>query len=256
LNAQSSKKATGSAVGSPFSFLDGMLNLLVIENDPGDREQLATLLKTLPCYSVTIASDNSSAIDALRSGKRMHACITDLGMDDIGGDEFYVLRQYAHHCSMIVLSGCRSPQKGAASVQFGARAVFDKGASFQSSSLIRTLNELTLINIVNHRYAESSGDTFNLATKILIKTNPQSVTEWAENMRITDRQLRNLWHTGSGFGAKHILFLYHCCKSTFRYYEERLFNIPKESRFTPPFSAKRLAAYFENHRKILTYLLS
>ena len=241
---------------NPFAFLDGMFSLLLVDSDPDQLAFLRDLAGRFPCYSVHTASDNSSAIDRLRSGKRVHTCITDLGITDLGGDEFYLLRQYARHCSMIVLTGATSPRKGAACMEFGARTVFDKGASFRPAEFMRAVNELTLISIVNHRYAESSGDTFNLATKILLKTNPRSVTEWADNLRITDRQLRNLWHTGSGFGAKHMLFLYQCCKSALRYFESQLFIPETESRFAPPSSPRHMATYFGNHRDLLTFLLS
>ncbi|MBN1760768.1 MAG: response regulator [Chitinispirillaceae bacterium] len=250
------KKNAGSGTANPFAFLDGTLSLLLVEDDPEQLAFLRSLTGGFPCYSVATASDNSGAIDRLRSGKRVHTCITDLGITDIGGDEFYLLRQYARHCSMIVLTGSTSPQKGATCIQLGARTVFDKGAPFHPADFMRTVNELTLISIVNHRYSESSGDTFNLATKILLKTNPRSVTEWADNLRITDRQLRNLWHTGSGFGAKHLLFLYQCCKSAFRYFESQLFLPETRSRFSPPSTPRHMAAYFENHRELLTFLLS
>ena len=256
MSARSKPPRPDNRENNPYSFLDGLFNLLVVENDPSDLAAIRRLIEAFPCYSIIPAPDNSCALDRMRSGRRIHVCITELGMNDIGNDEFYLLRQYAHHCSMIVLTRSASAQKGAACVLFGVRAVFDKGTPFGGREFIETLNELTLINIVNHRYTENSGDTFNLATKILLKTNPRSVTEWADNLRITDRQLRNLWHTGSGFGAKHLLFLFHCCKSAFRHYESSLFDRGKESRFTPPFPPRRMAAYFEGHRDILNFLIS
>jgi len=240
---------------NPYAFLNGSLSLLLVEDDPEQLSFLRTLAGSFPCYRISTATDNSSAIDLLRSGRRIHTCITDLGMTDIGDDEFYLLRQYARHCSMVVLTGASSPHKGATCIQLGARAVFDKGSTFHPAEFMRTINELTLISIVNHRYSESTGDTFNLATKILLKTNPRSVTEWADNLRITDRQLRNLWHTGSGFGAKHLLFLYQCCKSAFRYFESKLFPAQNDTQFIPPSTPKHMAEYFQNHQELSGYLL-
>lgn len=241
---------------NPFAFLNGMLTLLLVEENTEQLTFLRTLTGEFPCYSVVSASDNSSAVDHMRGGRRIHTCITDLGIRDIGNDEFYLLRQYARHCSMIVLTGSPSPQKGAACIHYGAREVFDKGTAFHPAAFMRTVNELTLLSIVNHRYVDSATDTFTLATKVLLKTNPRTVTEWADNMRITDRQLRNLWNTGSGFGVKHMLFLYQCCKCAFRYFESQLFPPETTTPYTTPSSPKQMGRYFENHHEQLVYLLS
>ena len=233
-----------------------MLNILIVEDDPLSRTLLCELLEPASCYAVHTATTNGKALELLRSGKRFHACIIDLGINDVEDDEFYLLRHYARHSSIIVLTGSPSPQKGAACIQLGARAVFEKGTTFNGRLFFQHLNRMVLINVVNHRFNEWSGDTLNLATRTLFETNPRSVTDWAESMRITDRQLRNLWHSGLGFGAKHVLFLYNCLKNAFNYYENVLFeNHRGERRSTPVTNQRHLAVYFQKNYELLTFLL-
>ncbi len=240
----------------PFCFIDQILNLLVVDGDESGRESLCKLLEPVPCYAVHTAPTNKKALEMLRSGKRFHACIIELGIDDVENDEFYLLRHYAHHSSIIVVTGSPSPQKGATCIRLGARAVFDKGKSFSTGLFFQTLNRMVLINVVNHRFNEWSGDTLNLATRTLFDTAPQTVTGWADKMRLTDRQLRNLWHTGSGFGAKHVLFLFQCLTGAFKYYEATLFGSEEERKSADRFFKKHLFTYFQSHREIVTFLLS
>ena len=239
---------------NPFSFINDMLNLLIVDDTPSERNILSHLLEPATCYSLHFAGSNGKALEYLRSGKRFHVCIVDLGMTDVENDEFYLLKQYGNHSSIIVLTGSTSPQKGARCVNLGARAVFDKGTPFNVRNLFVTLNRMALINIVNHRYNEWSSDSVNQATRLLFENEPESVTEWAEAMRISDRQLRNIWHTSSGFGAKHILFLYHCFKNAFDYYTSTLFE---NGHSTESHSHRqRFASYFITHRELLTFILS
>ncbi len=240
----------------PFAFIDRTLNLLVVERDPSDLAPLLRLLEPVTCFNVHTAASNLGALGHLRSGKRFHVCITDLGMRDVEDDEFHLLRHYGRHSSIIVLGGVASLRKGAECVALGARAVFDKGDSFDTVTFFMELQRLVLINLVNHRYNEWSADSINLATRTLFETEPESVTEWADNMRITDRQLRNIWHTNSGFGARHVLFLFQCFKHAFAYHESTLFGSPREKASAHRFFKQRFADYFEAHKELLTFMLS
>ncbi len=258
LNNINRKKTEAPQTGGHFDFLDRTLNLLIVEDDPLSSKLLGEIFEPVSCYAVYFASTNARALELLKSGKRFHVCIVDLGITDMEGDEFYLLRHYGRHSSIVVLTGSPSPQKGAACIQLGARAVFEKGKEFNAGLFLRAVNKMALVNIVNHRFNEWSSDTINIATRILFEKHPASVTEWADNLRISDRQLRNLWHSNLGFGAKHVLFLFNCFSKAFEYYENIVFgnctrrNIP--AQYTT--NNKQLAAYFRKHYEILTFLLT
>jgi CheY-like chemotaxis protein len=241
----------------PFSFLDGILNILIIEDDPYSKSLVEDLLSEEPIYATHSAASSQEALELLRSGKRFHVCIMDLGLSDIQNDEFFILKQYAQHCSIIVLTGSCSPQKGATCIKLGARAVFEKGTDLNLKELLRAIHTNTLLSIVNHRYNEHNIDTINLATKILFDKKPSTVTQWADYMRISDRQLRNLWHNGSGFSAKYTLYLYMVFSAAFSYYYSLQFE-PKEmiDDLLTSFSENKLHNYFNSNVEIILFLLS
>ena len=137
----------------PYSFLDGLLNVLVIDPDERSQRKLGALLSPLSSITIHYGASTAAALTRLRGGKRFHCIITELGMDDVDNDEFYIIRHYAQHSSVIVVSGSPSTRKGATCAYLGARAVFDKGASFAPDAFIETLTNTLLINIVNHRYS-------------------------------------------------------------------------------------------------------
>ena len=241
---------------SPFFFLDDLLNLLIIDPDDEARSRLATLLAPARCFNIEQATSTGEALEKIRNGKRFHCCITELGMNDVDNDEFFIPRHYAHHSSIMILTASPSPVKGATCAWLGVWDVFEKGPQFNERAFFSALTNMLMINIVNHRYSRYSNDTLNMATKTLLDSAPQSVTEWSDTMRITDRQLRNLWHTGSGFGAKHILFLFHCFKRAFTYYEIMEFGTSHEKQEAGRLFSQRHHTYFSTHRELLTFILS
>ncbi len=240
----------------PYDFLNKTLNLLFIEDNNEFKDFILDLFEPVHLYTISTASSNTEALKYLRSGLRFHACILDLGMNDIENDEFYILRQYAYHCPIIVLTGSSSPNKGATCIQLGARAVLEKGASFDSREFFNIVSQNSILSIVNHRYSEFGADTLNFATKVLIEKKPQSVTEWAGHLRITDRQLRNLWHTGSGFSAKYILFIHNMLSSALDYYRVELFGSDEEKEQLETSSEEKLFSYFNAHQEIISFLFS
>lgn len=246
-----------TVVTDPFTFLHETINVLVI--DPAVAAgtlPIHRLLASMPCCRVDYAATNTEALVLLRSGRRFHVCITELGMYDSENDEYVILRHYADHCSIVILTAEQSAAKGAHAVWLGARAVFDKVDQFDQREFMQVFGRMVLINVVNCRFNEWSGDTLNSATAILFEKNPVSVTEWADYMRITDRQLRNLWHSGSGFGAKQMLFLYGCLRNAFGYYESCYFSTHSPSHAVELFFRKQYERYYTAHRDILLFLLS
>lgn len=246
-----------SSLENPFAFINDSVNVLLVDDDSDASELLRDIFSLAPIYVVHSASSSCDALSLLRSGKRFHVIILDLGLSDVFNDEFYLLRQYAHNSSMIILTGSNSPSKGATCIQMGARSVIEKGAQFNTRKFIETVNFNSVINIVNSRYSNNNAETLNFATKVLFEKMPKSVTEWADCMRITDRQLRNLWHTGSGYSAKQVLVLFTILTQTFRYYTVFNFGTSEEKReFESTVDVKKLFSYYIAHKNIVTFILS
>ncbi len=241
----------------PFSFLDNILNILIIEDDPHSMTLIKDILSEQYVFCIHTAVSSQEALNLLKSGKRFHICIMDLGLSDIQNDEFYILKQYSQHTSIIVLTGSSSPQKGAICIKNGARGVFEKGTALNIIDFLQAIHHNTLISIINHRYNEYNPDTINLATKILFEKKPSSVTEWADYMKISDRQLRNLWHNGSGFSAKYTLSIYTLFSTAFTYYYSTQFESKAAvAEFLDSFSVTKLHTNFKQNFEIFTFLLS
>jgi CheY-like chemotaxis protein len=242
---------------NPFALMNGSVNVLLADDDPDTLELVKDVFSLAPIYVVHPVSSSSDALSLLKSGKRFPVCILDLGLNDMENDEFYLLRQYAHHCSIIILTGSNSPSKGAVCIQMGARSVMDKGAGFNIRKFFETVNYTALIDIVNSRYSDTNAETLNFATKVLIEKTPRSVTEWAEYMRITDRQLRNLWHTGSGFSSKQVLTLFTIFKQAFRYYTVLNFGTPEEKGdYESTVDIKKQFSYVSAHKNVISFVRS
>ncbi|HEX2958769.1 MAG TPA: response regulator [Chitinispirillaceae bacterium] len=241
----------------PFSFLDNILNILIIEDDPESMALIKDILDGQTVFCIHTAVSSQEALNLLKSGKRFHICIMDLGLSDIQNDEFFILRQYAQHTSIIVLTGSSSPQKGAICIKTGARGVFEKGTSLNIREFLKAVHHNTLISIINHRYNEFNPDTINLATKILFEKKPASVTEWADYMKISDRQLRNLWHNGSGFSAKYTLAIYTLFSTAFSYFHALQFESKSVvAELLNSCSETKLHTNFKQNSEIFTFLLS
>lgn len=159
---------------------------------------------------------------------------------------------------MIVLTGSSSPSKGATCIQLGARGVIEKGADLNVRNFLEFANHNALINIINHRYTSNTTcDTLSFATKTLLEKKPQSVTEWAELMKITDRQLRNLWHTSSGFSAKHVLTIFTFFNHAFHYFTMFHYGSNEEKMaLQSTYNLNKLHTYFDTHKEIISFILS
>jgi len=229
----------------PFGYLDKLLNLLIIEDDPHFSCFLQELFEPVTLFNVHSASKSSEALDFIKNGKRVHICILDLGISDVANDEFYILRICANICPVLVLTGSRSPSKGAVCIQLGAKAVMEKGAGFSAEKLFDEVIHHNMVNIICKNYNNSAADTVKLAVQILFEKKPLTVTQWAEFMRITDRQLRNLWNIGSPQGAKFILEIFHQYSDAFRYFKSVLFS--QKSDYCYGSSEKKSSMYLESH---------
>ena len=89
----------------PYDFLNKTLNLLFIEDNNEFKDFILDLLNRFIFIQFLPPSLQYGGIEIPSLRLRFHACILDLGMNDIENDEFYILRQYAYHCPIVVLTG-------------------------------------------------------------------------------------------------------------------------------------------------------
>lgn len=238
-----------------YSFLDGCLNLLLLEDDPGYQDLILELLEPVKIFTCHKASSTGKALQCVNDTSRIHVCILDLGISDYAGDEFFILRNYADSIPSIVLTGSQSPGKGATCIQLGAKAVMEKGPGFSFDLFYSSLCELTIRGILGRIAAKKASDTLKDSIDILLQRQPSTVTQWAEYLLITDRQMRNLWHNETGFGAKHILELHILLSNAFDYYEHILFGKSGMRGKSATLDDSRSHLFFCRHREEIGSLL-
>ncbi len=207
----------------PFSFLNNLINILIVDDDINILTLLNDVIKTIPIYSIHNARTAEQADKILSSPKRIHLCLLDLGISDIKDDEFYLLRKYGKKVFFIIFTGRQSPFKGFSAHTLGARALIEKTTEFNEIDFIKTINYNALLNIINPKYYGKK-DSLSLSTEILFKKSPLFVSKWAKLMGVTDRTLRHIWKNNLGANAKIILSTYCIFNSAFNYYEKLIQN--------------------------------
>jgi hypothetical protein len=129
--------------------------------------------------------------------------------------------------------------------------------AIEGIDLMQVINRQALYNIINPSFNEAIFDTLNYATEILFKKSPDSVTLWASEAKITDRELRNLWKNKVGIMARHALTIYQLYSQAFACAERRFSkNCPDDKCLlanNPKCEA--LMNYFHSHEKAILPIL-
>ncbi len=236
----------------PYYFLKNAVSLLIVDDDEGVMALLREVLSPLEIYFIQTAQNAKEAEALLASPERIHLCVFDLGLKDLGNDEFHLLRKYASRVSFVVFTGSASPAKGFAACANGAKAIIEKSPDFNPHNFVRKVNTFALLNVINPRYSFNR-DTLSNATDILFEHAPKYVSQWALQMGITDRELRHIWTRNLGANAKVILSIYQLFSAAFSYYE-RVIESQDEYRNTPvqdESSYRRLEEYFHCHKSTI-----
>jgi DNA-binding NarL/FixJ family response regulator len=237
----------------PYYYLDNLINVLLVDDDPRILELVRQILSPLRLYAITTAATAAKAEKHLSQPARTHLCILDLGIADRERDEFHLLRRFSSRVSFIMLTGCSSPAKGFRCHELGAKSLVEKSGDFDNDSFLRTVNRCALLNIINPRYGLVK-DTLNTSTNVLFDHSPTSVSNWALEMAITDRELRNIWKKHLGANAKTILAIYQMFSAAIGYYERQNLSVTvyQNNSETDQANYRRLEEYFHCHRSIIT----
>jgi len=210
-----------AASRTPYYYLERLATVLIVDDDKGVRDVVAGLLAQAGIYSVLTASTAAEAEAILSLPQRVHCCIMDLGLADVGGDEFHILRTYGARTGFIVFTGRTSPSKGFEAARIGADAMMEKSAAFNMHEFLKTVDRVVFMNIINPFYKRGN-ESLNNATDTLFSRSPQFVGQWAQHLGLTDRALRFVWTRNLGANAKIILYIYKILSSAFGYYEKEL----------------------------------
>jgi DNA-binding NarL/FixJ family response regulator len=232
----------------PFYYLDNSLNVLVVDDDAGVRSLITGVLESVRLYCIKTASCAAEAQKILKSSGRIHLCVFDLGLSDVGNDEYHLLRTYGARVPFVIFTGCSSPARGFAARELGARDILEKSPDFKTAEFLKKINRHVLANTVNPAM-NSLNDTISASVKALFDYSPETVSQWAQNLGITDRELRHIWRTRLGANAKIILSIYQIYSSAFLWYERT--EAGKIGRLSVSAGYSRLEDYYHMHRSTI-----
>jgi len=137
----------------------------------------------------------------LDGGQPFHACIMDLGLTDIDGDELYLLKKFSSSMPFIVLTARHDTKRGFESKDEGARTLVEKETP-------ATLLEVKSATSKNAIRARLDGEQLRHHIDVLMKVRPRNVSEWAAEIGVTDSRLRKAWQHAYRRNPKHVLFLH------------------------------------------------
>jgi CheY-like chemotaxis protein len=203
---------------NPFTLLKNTVRVLVVDDMPAIAIAVRDFLELFQIYSVDTANSTREALNILeKTEKRYHACLFDLGMDDVEGDEFYLLDRYKGIIPFIIFSSREDTDRGFKSGKRGAKAFVCKTTvlSFNYNDLITSLNKYTLHNILCPEYDESGKNNICKYLDTLIKKIPVHVQDWARELDLSDRQIRYVWEEHLGFNPKHTLCVFQIISGLF-----------------------------------------
>lgn len=233
----------------PYYYLDGLVNVLLIDDDPGIIEMMKDIFEPFRIFNLKTATSSSQAEKILNTPERVHIAILDLGLKDIKNDEFYLLKHFANRVSFVMFTGATSTAKGFEAHENGAKAIIEKRPDFDVNEFIDTMNRLALLTIINPRY-EKNDDSLNKSTDILFDKSPRFVSQWAQALGLTDRALRHMWTKNLGANTKIILSIYQIFTAAFKYYRQFFEGgINKDDKHLKSTdSYKHLEEFFHTHK--------
>jgi CheY-like chemotaxis protein len=80
---------------NPFILFKNTVNVLVVDDMPVITGLVREFLELFNIYTVSTANSTREALDLIeKADKRYHACLFDLGMNDVAGNEFHLLDTY------------------------------------------------------------------------------------------------------------------------------------------------------------------
>ncbi|MGD9200460.1 MAG: response regulator [Chitinispirillia bacterium] len=241
----------------PFYYLNKLINVLLVDDDPKVTAFLLELFKPFRPYNIFTASTAKQALKILQSPQRIHVCILDLGINDIKNDEFFLLKEFGNHIFFVIFTGSSSPLAGFEANKLRAQAIIEKSAEFNKNRFIKVINRFALLNIINPKY-NIKIDSLSEATDVLFKKSPHFVTQWAQQLGMTDRSLRHIWTKNLGANAKIILSIYKIFSQALSFFEkcELEGSCYSNTSVYQSSSYKQLEEFFHLHKSTITDFIS
>jgi hypothetical protein len=199
-----------------FCFLNKTIAILLVDNAPGGMAQLNRELSVFEMFDVMAVQTALEAAEIL-STKRVHLCISELTVDDINNDPYFLPKTFSPITRFIAVSGKQSCSEGSRAACSGFVEVYDK--PFKGQTMRSAIFRNAIINILAPSPLSSSSEAFFRSLSVLMDASPDKVEAWAHAIGIATCTLRELWDK-RGIAPKEAIFIWHLYKAAFSYYME------------------------------------
>jgi CheY-like chemotaxis protein len=223
-------------VESPFKPLFRSVGVIFIDDNPEQLELYEDLLSEHPLFTVLTAKNAEDAQKILKSGALLHLCVLDMGINDIDHDEFYLIKKFKDKYPFIVISGSMDMEKAFKATKFGAAGMISKPVDVTSCKFWNTLAEVFCTKAIIPALPEDANAKMKLCCDILRKYNPESVSDWAARVNISDTYLRKLWGECFTDSPKLMLLKYKVYYNAFVYHNAMY--LAELNGYAPPVISK------------------
>ncbi len=227
---------------SQFKALFRSITVLFIDDDPEQLQFYKDSLNEHPLYNILTAGTAEEAQRKLTSGTQVHLCVLDMGINDIQNDEFYLIKKFKDRFPFIVVSGSMDMEKAYKATTFGAAGMISKPVDVTSSKLWSTLSDVFCNRAIIPALPENANPQLKLCCEMLRNNKPESVTEWAAYVNISDSYLRKLWGDCFTISPKLMLLKYKVYQRAFIYHNA-LYLAEINGDMPPLFQKEELAEY-------------
>jgi CheY-like chemotaxis protein len=203
----------------PDDPLKKSISILFIDDEVRQLEYYRDIVSGHALYSVQTASSAQEAQSIIASTtNRPHLCMMDLGIDDIGNDEFYLLKKFSNRVPFIIVSGSMDMERAFEASKHEAAAMIAKPAQMTSEKFWGILSSVFLDYAIYPNLNRESSSILQFCRDVLHNKDPESVTEWAALAAISDTYLRKIWAECFTYPPKLVLFLYKMYKYSFEHH--------------------------------------
>ena len=232
-----------------FTPLEKSITLLVVDDDDEQLDFYDDMISEHPAYNVLKANSAVAAEKHLRSDTPPHLCILDLGIDDIGNDEFFLLKRYGSTVPFVIISGSADMERAFTASKLGAAGMVAKPPDMLSGKFWDQIASVFLNRTILPDVGGMANPVLRICCAILHEDLPENVSDWAGKGNITDTYLRKLWMDCFTVSPKHILFIYKLYKYALSWFNDRYISEVNDGD-------RRLSAYnFPGHQQLLNYYL-
>jgi CheY-like chemotaxis protein len=219
-------------LGNPFLLLKHTVNVLVVDDMPEFWTRVKGLLEIFTVYSVHTAETTASALEKIKnSDKRFHVCVLDRGMNDVERNEFYLLDKFGKTIPFIIMTARQDPDASFQCGRRGAKAFIRKATTTFNHALVSSLNKNSLFSMICPAYIEGENSLLSRSVDVMMKNNPQNVSEWARSLDILESKLWKEWKKQLGVNPKYALCVFHVFSKIFNHIDGACKNMDTLTRF-------------------------